>query len=114
MITTGGVTGCCCWAMAPDGIETVHLSLDGYGLGVAHYGVRRPDLGRRLKEHQRQMVRELGADVIYWTYDPLVARNAHLNFNRLGVRVAEYVVLNSVTLRFSRRSKGDASASILA
>src|SRR5262245_49524200 len=49
-------------------------------------------LGRRLKEHQRQMVRELGASVIYWTYDPLIPRNAHLNFNRLGVRVAEYVV----------------------
>ena len=48
-------------------------------------------LGRKLKEHQRQLVRELGASVIYWTYDPLIARNAHLNFNRLGVRLAEYV-----------------------
>ena len=48
-------------------------------------------LGRRLKEEQRQNVRQLGADVIYWTYDPLVARNAHLNFNRLGVRLGEYV-----------------------
>lgn len=48
-------------------------------------------LGRRLKEHQREAVRELGASVIYWTYDPLIARNAHLNFNRLGVRLAEYV-----------------------
>lgn len=57
----------------------------------------RPDarnlgLGRRLKEHQRCAVRDLGATVVYWTYDPLVARNAHLNFNRLGVRMAEYVV----------------------
>jgi chorismate synthase len=48
-------------------------------------------LGRRLKEYQRDAVRAVGATVIYWTYDPLVARNAHLNFNRLGVRVAEYV-----------------------
>ncbi|HTE47925.1 MAG TPA: GNAT family N-acetyltransferase [Gemmatimonadaceae bacterium] len=48
-------------------------------------------LGRRLKEHQRQLARDLGASVIYWTYDPLIARNAHLNFNKLGVRVAEYV-----------------------
>ncbi|HEX4354062.1 MAG TPA: hypothetical protein VHZ95_14135, partial [Polyangiales bacterium] len=47
--------------------------------------------GRRLKEYQRNAVRELGGEVIYWTYDPLVARNAHLNFNRLGARVAEYV-----------------------
>ncbi|HJQ20104.1 MAG TPA: hypothetical protein VJ867_07135 [Gemmatimonadaceae bacterium] len=48
-------------------------------------------LGRRLKEYQRRVVRELGAVVIYWTYDPLVARNAHLNFNVFGVRVVEYV-----------------------
>jgi len=49
-------------------------------------------LGRRLKEEQRKVVRELGGDVIYWTFDPLVARNAHLNLNRLGVRASEYVV----------------------
>jgi predicted GNAT superfamily acetyltransferase len=27
---------------------------------------------------------------MYWTFDPLVARNAHLNVNVLGVRVVEY------------------------
>jgi len=48
-------------------------------------------LGRRLKEFQRLAVQKLGGEVIYWTYDPLVARNAHLNFNVFGVRVAEYV-----------------------
>ena len=49
-------------------------------------------LGRRLKEAQRKIVRDLGGDVVYWTFDPLIARNAHLNFNRLGGRVGEYVV----------------------
>lgn len=48
-------------------------------------------LGRRLKERQREIVRTHGVTVMYWTYDPLIARNAHLNFNRLGVRLAEYV-----------------------
>lgn len=48
-------------------------------------------IGRRLKEEQRRAVLEVGAEVIYWTFDPLVARNAHLNVNRLGARVAEYV-----------------------
>ena len=48
-------------------------------------------IGRRLKEHQRQAVRELGGVVVYWTYDPLIARNAHFNFNKLGIQVAEYV-----------------------
>ena len=48
-------------------------------------------LGRRLKEHQRKAVAKVGAEVIYWTFDPLQARNAHLNFNVFGVRVVEYV-----------------------
>ena len=48
-------------------------------------------LGRRLKEYQRGIVKQLGGVVIYWTYDPLVARNAHLNFNVFGVRAVEYV-----------------------
>jgi predicted GNAT superfamily acetyltransferase len=48
-------------------------------------------VGRRLKEYQRDVLRTLGVELIYWTYDPLVARNAHLNLNRLGARVVEYV-----------------------
>jgi len=36
-------------------------------------------------------VRALGVTRMYWTYDPLVARNAHFNINRLGARVSEYV-----------------------
>jgi chorismate synthase len=54
--------------------------------------LRNSGIGRRLKEYQRREVRALGATVIYWTYDPLVARNAHLNFNVFGVRALEYVV----------------------
>lgn len=48
-------------------------------------------LGRRLKEYQRETLLELGVEVVYWTFDPLVARNAHLNLNRLGAEVIEYV-----------------------
>lgn len=48
-------------------------------------------VGRRLKEYQRRAVARLGGHTIYWTYDPLVARNAHLNFNVFGVRAVEYV-----------------------
>ncbi|HEU4996238.1 MAG TPA: hypothetical protein VFT29_15585 [Gemmatimonadaceae bacterium] len=47
-------------------------------------------VGRRLKEFQRQAVARVGASTIYWTYDPLVARNAHINFNVFGVRAVEY------------------------
>lgn len=48
-------------------------------------------IGMRLKNFQRELVREIGVEKILWTYDPLVARNAHLNMNRLGARATEYV-----------------------
>jgi chorismate synthase len=48
-------------------------------------------IGRRLKEYQRAEVARAGAKMIYWTFDPLVARNAHLNFNKLAVRATQYV-----------------------
>lgn len=48
-------------------------------------------LGRQLKEYQREVLQQIGVRRIYWTYDPLVARNAHFNFNRLGVYAVEYV-----------------------
>ncbi len=48
-------------------------------------------LGTRLKLYQRECLLPLGIEEIQWTYDPLESRNAHLNFNHLGVGVAEYV-----------------------
>ena len=48
-------------------------------------------IGRRLKEFQRDTVRQLGVSRIYWTFDPLVSRNAHFNLTRLGAHVVEYV-----------------------
>ena len=48
-------------------------------------------LGDRLKHYQRVLCREIGVREMLWTYDPLVARNAHLNINRLGARPIEYV-----------------------
>ena len=53
--------------------------------------LRDAGLGRRLKAWQRDEARRVGATAMYWTYDPLVARNAHLNFNVLGVRAHAYV-----------------------
>lgn len=41
-------------------------------------------LGFRLKLHQRDLLLPLGVEVVLWTFDPLVARNAHLNLRRLG------------------------------
>lgn len=48
-------------------------------------------VGHALKEYQRAYATEIGARAIHWTFDPLVARNAHFNLNVVGVRVASYV-----------------------
>jgi predicted GNAT superfamily acetyltransferase len=48
-------------------------------------------LGQRLKSYQRTKLLRMGVATMYWSYDPLVARNAHLNLNRLHVHVERYV-----------------------
>jgi predicted GNAT superfamily acetyltransferase len=55
---------------------------------VAEY--RNAGLGRTLKMLQRERALAMGLDLIEWTYDPLQAMNAHLNFTKLGVVVEEY------------------------
>jgi predicted GNAT superfamily acetyltransferase len=52
---------------------------------------RNAGVATRLKAHQRERVLAVGGTTIYWTFDPLVARNAHINFNKLGAVVDEYV-----------------------
>jgi len=47
-------------------------------------------LGLRLKLAQRARALQMGVELIEWTYDPLQALNAHLNFTKLGVVVEEY------------------------
>lgn len=47
-------------------------------------------VGTKLKLAQRHATLDLGLDLIEWTYDPLQALNAHLNFTKLGVIVEEY------------------------
>ena len=59
-------------------------------LAVTH-AHRNSGLGRALKLYQRDLLLAKRIPVMYWTFDPLVARNAHLNLNRLGVRIQEYV-----------------------
>ena len=47
-------------------------------------------IGYRLKLHQRQELLGRGVGLVRWTFDPLEARNAHLNLNRLGALVGAY------------------------
>ena len=58
-------------------------------LGVVE-PMRSSGLGMRLKLAQREAALAMGIDLIEWTYDPLQAMNAHLNFAKLGVVVEEY------------------------
>ena len=47
-------------------------------------------IGARLKWAQRERTLSEGRDFIKWTFDPMRARNAHFNLNRLGVVVRSY------------------------
>lgn len=47
-------------------------------------------VGARLKWSQRERALEEGRSLIKWTWDPMQARNAHFNLNRLGVTVRNY------------------------
>ena len=47
-------------------------------------------IGARLKWAQRERVLAEGRDFIKWTWDPMQARNAHFNLNRLGVVVDSF------------------------
>jgi predicted GNAT superfamily acetyltransferase len=47
-------------------------------------------LAQTLKLHQRRRALEMGYDLITWTMDPLVARNARLNLGKLSARAVAY------------------------
>jgi predicted GNAT superfamily acetyltransferase len=49
-------------------------------------------VGAQLKWAQRARAMAEGRDLIKWTFEPMRARNAHFNLNRLGVVVREYAV----------------------
>jgi chorismate synthase len=48
-------------------------------------------VGVRLKWHQRELLLAQGVQHVAWTFDPLDARNAHINFTRLGIQASEYL-----------------------
>ncbi len=41
-------------------------------------------IGAALKRRQREVALAQGLDLMTWTFDPLIARNAHLNLHKLG------------------------------
>jgi predicted GNAT superfamily acetyltransferase len=68
---------------------------DGAGLHSHITGVTDRDqahgIGFALKQHQRAWALARGLEVVSWTFDPLVRRNAHLNLVKLGAEIVEYL-----------------------
>ena len=68
------------FSKSSQGLKLKHCS---HQMGV-HPEHRGKNIGFELKKAQWQMVRQQGLDLITWTYDPLLSRNAYLNIARLG------------------------------
>jgi predicted GNAT superfamily acetyltransferase len=63
----------------------------GYSHMMAvHSDYQNKGVGAKLKWAQRQRALSQGQKFIKWTWDPMQARNAHFNLNRLGVIVTSY------------------------
>jgi predicted GNAT superfamily acetyltransferase len=87
-------------AAAYDGEQMVGASVgfrigDRNGLHSHITGVDRRsqarNIGFTLKSHQRDWAAERGIDVITWTFDPLVRRNAHFGLVKLGARATAFL-----------------------
>lgn len=72
---------------AEPGARSMHSHITGIVDGYRAQG-----LGRMLKQHQRAWALARDVGHVTWTFDPLVARNAHFNLAVLGARVTEYLV----------------------
>lgn len=83
----GEMAGLIFGIMGWDGSQPIHWS---DMLGV-HPSARGRGLGLALKRYQRDTLLAVGVTRVHWTFDPLEARNAHINFARLGVIAREYI-----------------------
>ena len=66
------------------GIEHGEVIVHSHVLGVLPE-YRDSDLGYKLKLAQRERALAWRLRLMTWTFDPLLSKNAHLNFNKLGV-----------------------------
>jgi predicted GNAT superfamily acetyltransferase len=78
----GAMVGACAAFPAADGSLHSHIT------GVAARG---KGAGFAIKQHQREWALAHGIQVITWTFDPLVRRNAYFNLAKLAARATEYL-----------------------
>lgn len=76
-------------------------------------------VGARLKWSQRERALQDGRALIEWTWDPMQARNAHFNLNRLGVTTSRFAqnfygtdYVTSPTLRSGEAAESNAGPGI--
>jgi predicted GNAT superfamily acetyltransferase len=79
------------FAFAFLGLECGSLMLHSHMLAVQQ-AYRDSDLGYKLKLAQRERAMSLRIREITWTFDPLQSKNAHFNFDKLGVISNSYKV----------------------
>ena len=80
-IPVGGTVGFCGPAGTPFHSHIVGVLPGRVGRGA----------GRAIKLVQRAWCLERGIGTMTWTYDPLIARNAYFNLQRLGASAVEYL-----------------------
>jgi predicted GNAT superfamily acetyltransferase len=73
------------------GLEHGRVSIHSHMTAVREQ-YRDLHIGYRLKLAQRERVLAMGVQEITWTFDPLQARNAHFNFQKLGVVSDRYKI----------------------
>ncbi|MBY0690366.1 GNAT family N-acetyltransferase [Microbacterium marinilacus] len=80
------VGACLAWWSAPQRAE-LHSHIAG--IRGSHHGRA---VGYALKLDQRAHALERGVSSVTWTFDPLIARNAHFNIRKLGATASSYLV----------------------
>ena len=99
-----GLVGVCVGFHSTPAARTMHSHIAGVTDAVAGRHV-----GFALKLHQRAWCLDRGIDLVEWTFDPLVSRNAYFNLAKLGARVAEYLpdFYGSMTDTINRGDESD-------
>jgi len=80
------LVGTCIGFHSDPSARVLHSHIAGVAPGMAGRSV-----GFALKLHQRAWALQRGVEVIEWTFDPLVARNAYFNLVKLAAEPAEYL-----------------------
>ena len=78
--------GACVAFFAPPAERHIHSHIAGVTSAYTGRGI-----GRAMKLHQRAWSLERDVVDMSWTFDPLIARNAHFNLVRLGAVVTDYL-----------------------